>query len=307
MNNIVSGQEATHHAGDIVSAITRTSKHYATELAMVPWLTAACFAAELEHSARDGRQRVTKEEESITFASQAKSVTLPVRVRDAGHGFAVYAIPAALGQRSVDADGKHFKVADLGHGQTPLALFIMDHRDGDLGTYWEFGLAFLVTPRDMPWVMPAWYIKTSPVNDRFSCEAGRHLWSYNKTLDYHLNFVYEPDGKWVRFTLQQGSYRVLTIAFPRGGSGSSTAIPWYTYTLHHGKPHRILLTRTGRGERIRTGGDGVILVPGSTTENAPNSLGKLVHDLGLTGQSRPFLHGWTEHMSGEFGRPLPLH
>jgi hypothetical protein len=222
---------------------------------------------------------------------------------------AIYAVPSAIGQQSVDEDGKHFNVVELGRRQTPLAIFIIDQRDGDLGTYCEFGVAFFVTPRDEPWSVPGWYIKTSPVNDPFSCEAGNHLWSYRKTTDYDLAFTYEDD-KYVRCTLSRGSYGVLSISFPRGGSGSSTAIPWYTYTLGNGLllpkgiPHRTTFTRTGRGERIRAGGDGVTLEPSNATENTHDSLEKLVHELGLTKSSHPFLHSWTEHMSGEFGSPV---
>src|SRR5262249_24988527 len=190
------------------------------------------------------------------------SVTLPVSVRDAAHGFAVYTVPAALGQRSLAEDGKHFKVVDLGQGQTPLTLFIVDQRDGDLGKYLEFGLAFFVTPRNEPGAMPGWYIKTSPVNKAFSCEAGSYLRGYRKTTDYDL-YLNEDKPDSVCFTLSKGPSPVLTIAFPRGGSGFSTAIPRFTYTVHNDQPHRTIFTRTGRGERIRAGGDGVKLEPGS--------------------------------------------
>ena len=148
-----------------------------------------------------------------------RSVTLPVSVRDARHGWAIYVVPSAVGQQSVDEDGKHFNVVDLGRGQTPLTIFIIDQRDGDLGTYCEFGLAFFVTLREEPWTMPGWYIKTSPVNDPFSRDAGNSLWSYRKTTAYDLAFTYEDDTR-VRCTLSRGSYRVLSLSFPRGGSGS---------------------------------------------------------------------------------------
>jgi hypothetical protein len=315
MSNTVAGQGTTPPAGDMVSTIVNTYKHYAAELAIVPWLAAVRFEAELASGASRGAghrpgKTLAREEKPGTFARGGKSVTLPVSVRDAKHGLAIYAVPTAAGQRSVDEDGKHFKVVELGRGQTPLAIFIIDQRDGDLGTYGEFGIAFFVTPRDEPWAMPGWYIKTSPVNDPFSRDAGNHLWSYRKTTEYDLAFTYEDDQH-VRCTLSRGPYRVLTISLPRGGSGSSTAIPWYTYTvgngtrLPEGMPHRTIFTHTGRGERVRAGGAGVKLEPGSATENAHDRLWKLVYDLGLTENSHPFLHSWTEHLSGEFGSPSP--
>jgi hypothetical protein len=204
-SDVVSGQAAAQNAGDIVSTITRTYRHYATELAMMPWLAAARLEAELARGANSGAghragQIFTPEKKSSIFAKEGRSVTFPVSVRDARHGLAIYAVPSAIGQQSVDEDGKHFNVVELGRRQTPLAIFIIDQRDGDLGTYCEFGVAFFVTPRDEPWSVPGWYIKTSPVNDPFSCEAGNHLWSYRKTTDYDLAFTYEDD-KYVRCTL----------------------------------------------------------------------------------------------------------
>jgi hypothetical protein len=315
MSTAVAAPGTTPQAGDIGSTSSGTYKHYAAELAMVPWLAAARLDAELASSANRGAghragQAVTSQEKSSAFVQGGKSVTLPVSVREARHGLAIYAVPSAAGQRSVDEDGQHFKVVELGRGQTPLAIFIIDQQDGDLGTYGEFGIAFFVIPRDEPWAMPGWYIKMSPVNDAFSRDAGNHLWSYRKTTDYDLALAYANDQH-VRCTLSRGSYRVLTISFPRGGSGSSTAIPWYTYTvgnglrLPRGVPHRTIFTRTSRGERIRAGGAGVKLEPGSAAENASDRLWKLVYDLGLTENSQPFLHSWTEHLSGEFGSPSP--
>src|SRR5215510_1546463 len=73
ISNVVSGQEAAQNSGDIVSTIISTYKHYAAELAMVPWLAAVRLDAELASVANRGAgQTFTSEEKSHTFTKDGK-------------------------------------------------------------------------------------------------------------------------------------------------------------------------------------------------------------------------------------------
>jgi len=293
---------------DMLSVALQDSKHYALEVAMLPWLAAVRVSRELEDMEPLERgegftERLAREQEAFTFVGAEKSVTLPARVQNASQGLALYEVPMVIGQQQVDEAGQHFTVVNIGRGQTPLAVFIVDYRHSDLGTYQEFCLACLVTPKHRPWAVPGWYITMSPVNDHFASAAGHSLWGYPKTAEYAVDFnATQPDS--MCCILSKRSSPVLTVCFPRGGSGSSTAIPWYTYAVRHHQPQRIIFMRTGRGERIRFGGQGVTLRLGNATDHQDDSLWKLVHELELL-EKRPFLHSWTEYMSGEFGIPAP--
>jgi Acetoacetate decarboxylase (ADC) len=299
------GVGSPYVSGDIFQGFTREYRNYVMEMAVVPWLAAERFGAELgevDHAESGPRER--------TWSIQNKPVMLPVRIRDASQGVAIYAVSASLVQKTLDAKHEPFRALELGRGRTPLVIFIMHYREGDLGTHDELGIAFLVTPKHDPSAMPGVYLRAAPVNEAFTYHAGREIWGYRKTVMKGLTFEYA--GKRACCILREGGHELLTISLPRSGSGSSTAIPIPTYTLIDHIPHRTIFLRSGRGEYIRAGGHHVELTLGADKDlglgRDDDDLGhtlRLLRTLGLP-QRSPLLHAWTEHMSGEFGIPYAL-
>jgi len=252
----------------------------------------------------DGHLKVYGRQEGGSYLIEDKPVMLPARVEDASQGLAVYLVSKQPVQQILDADpGQPFKALNLGNDRTPLAIFIVDYRQSDLGSYHELGIAFFVAPRNDPLAI-GMYIRELPVDEQLSCNAGREIWGYPKTVQ-SLHFVYEP-GSASCALIKSGSDRpLLAITFERGGSESSHALPSYSYTMKRGMPHRTIFTRSGLNERIRLGGAGVKLVLDNHQAVASGGVWQMLQASRLT-NTTPILHAWTEHMSGEFGTPYLL-
>src|SRR5690606_32737225 len=119
------------------------------------------------------------------YPIQGRTVELPVVVRDASAGVATWLVPAREVQRLLpDA----FEAATVLPGRTPLAIAVIDYRDNDLGDYDEVSITCFVRPRGgprgLPWVGTltdllrgrlGTYIWKLPVNQAFTCEAGRTI------------------------------------------------------------------------------------------------------------------------------------
>src|SRR5215510_5092505 len=112
-------------------------------------------------------------------------VSLPCVVRDASAGTAMFEVGLDAGQRMVpDA----FEVVESAPGLCQLVIAVIDYRDNDLGDYLEIGITFFVVPRG-GLGEPGTYIYRLPVDQGFTCEAGRLIWGFPKsveeiTLDY---------------------------------------------------------------------------------------------------------------------------
>jgi hypothetical protein len=293
--------QGTPASADFVGAFLREFRHYAGEMALVPWLALERLGDGLRSPDLLGQPGKTVYDEI-----EGRRVILPVRVLDAAQGMAVYAVSREVVQTFLTDTKAPFNAVDLGRGRTALAIFGVHHREGDLGSFNEVGAAFYVAPQVDPLAIGL-YIFDFPVNSSFSNVAGKAIWGYAKSLAT-VDVAFESTR--ATWTLARAGARqpVLTIGFPRGGHGASTAIPLPTYTLSGPAPAHItrtVVTRTGRGERIRTHGRGVRLELGNPTANADDRLWRILHQLDVAGR-RPMLHAWTEHMSAEFGIPATL-
>jgi acetoacetate decarboxylase len=290
------------------------------EMALVPFLAAEEFVAALDRSSISVKENSTYfiDEEQGELAKdekRGKRIILPLRIRDAAQGLAIYAVSTNAAQSCLDKlveaelrqkQPNPFIVMDIGRGQTPLAIFVAHYREGDLGTHNELGVALFVTPKDHPSAGPGIYLVDLPVDQRLTLGSAG-IWGLPKTLadlrlkleeaKAHFTFLRRRVG-------ERGAVNrpILTITFPRGGTSSSTAIPIYLYTLLDGRPHKTIFMRSGRGEGLGAGGG---LVELHFDDASRDSLCKLFHDLGLA-EKKPFIEAWSECMSGEFGEPRSL-
>src|SRR5690348_4466203 len=108
-----------------------------------------------------------------------QTVTMPVQVRDASAATILYEVDAAAAQALVPGDA--FRVVENEPGRAHFALVLVDYRDNDLGAYHEVGFTFFVRP--VAGGEDGTFITRLPVNQAFTCEAGRTIWGFPKTVE----------------------------------------------------------------------------------------------------------------------------
>jgi hypothetical protein len=240
---------------------------------------------------------------STRYEIQGRAVSMPVVVRDASAGVATFLVSSRVARRLVpDA----FEVVEVLPRRTPLAIAMIDYRDNDLGDYDEVSLTFFVRPRGagggVPW-LGAWidlvrgrlgtYIWKLPVDQAFTCEAGRTIWGFPKTVE---SISIERTGSCARCRLEMDGAHVLTLSIPHGGSRAMPDQDLVTYTLIEGVAHRTRFAQGGSGVGFSLGGARLEL----GTHEIADALGAL----GLP--KRPLFSMWTEHLHGRFEAPDKL-
>lgn len=238
------------------------------------------------------------------FEIQGRRVDLPVVVRDASNASATFLVPSAAAQRWVP-DGA-FEVAEILPGQGMLSIAAIDYRDNDLGDYDEVSIALFVRARGAKRGLPVLstfadflqgklgtYIHRLPVNQSFTCEAGKTIWGFPKTVE---EIALEARGDRISCRLAVDGVHALTISFPRGGTRTMPERELISYTYLHGVPHCTRAMMGGEGFAMRLGGAEIVL--GSHT---------LSNELRLLGLPRRALFTtWTEHMHARFEGPEKL-
>ncbi len=243
-------------------------------------------------------------ESAQTYTIQGKTVQMPVEVRDASTGVATYLVSAAAAQGLIP--GGDFRVAQVWPGRTPLALAAIDYRDNDLGDYNEVSITLFVRPRGASGGVPylsTWvdwlrgrlgtYIYRLPVDQAFTCEAGRTIWGFPKTVE-QIDFERRPDQLRCRLTMD-GAH-VLTLDLPRGGSRAMPETEITTFTHIEGVPHATRAVQRGEGLGFSLGGGALQL--------GAHPLAETLRRLGLPRRALACM--WIEHLSARFEAPAKL-
>src|SRR5262249_47610466 len=143
-----------------------------------------------------------------------------------------------------------------GMGRSPLIIFAIDHRESDLGSYLEIGVALLVRPRSNPRDLPGLLFLSLVVSEQFTIDASRTIWGYHKSLARNMDVRY-GDG-FATFCIDALDPTTLSISFPRFGSSRSSRVPCYIYSVPEldkdGVAHRTVLSRSAAGEGVQMGG-----------------------------------------------------
>jgi hypothetical protein len=237
------------------------------------------------------------------YQIQGRTVTMPVDVRDASSAVATWLLPARAVQRLLpDA----FEVATVLPGRTPVAIAVIDYRDNDLGDYDEVSITCFVRPRGarrgLPWIGSladlfrgrlGTFIWKLPVNQSFTCEAGRTIWGFPKSVE-SIHVRYEGDR--VQCRLEMDGQHVLTLHLPRGGTRTLPETETVTYTLIEGVPHRTRFVQGGTETGFRLGG--------ACLQLGTHPIADALRSLGLPG--RALMTMWTGHMRGRFDAPEKL-
>ena len=233
-----------------------------------------------------------------TFVIQGREVRLPVVVRDAASGAATYAVSAAAARRLIP-DGA-LEPVEIWPGRALCSLAVIDYRDNDLGDYNEVSIAFFVRERGgsrgVPYVgtiaeflrgRVATYIRHLPVDQRFTCEAGRTIWGFPKSVQ---RIDFDTDAARARCALHMDGQHVLTLSVPRGGGRRLPDSVMTTYTFIDGVAHRTAFSSGGEGVGFHLGGAELAL--------GTHPIADELRSLGLP--KRALMTMWMEHMHGSF-------
>jgi hypothetical protein len=225
-----------------------------------------------------------------SYEIDGTTVDLPVQVRDASAGTAVFEVDAAAAAALLPPD---FLVAEVSPGRAHLAIVVVDYRDNDLGSYREVGFMFFVRPRAGG--DDGTFIVRLPVDQAFTCEAGRRIWGFPKTIE-QIELAYADDA--ITCALSMEGELVLRIRLPRDANadGEMPPIPMTAYTMLDGVAHATTFTQGGLG--FSMGFDPVELEWGT------HPVAKELAALGMS--AVPAFTTWTERMRATFEAPRPL-
>jgi len=233
------------------------------------------------------------------YRIQGREVRFPVVVREASSGAVTYLVPTAAARALLP--GPEFEIVEMLPGRGLCALAIIDYRDNDLGDYNEISIALFVRPRGERPAIPYlgnWidmlrgnlgvHIIHLPVNQSFTCEAGRTIWGYPKTLQ-KIEFEYAPDR--ATGTLFYEGERALTLSVPRGGDKVIPKSQLKTWSYVEGVPHVTIAQQGVEGFGMKFGGAELTLGTGPIAEQ--------LRSLGLP--KRPLMCTWMEKFHARFG------
>jgi hypothetical protein len=206
-----------------------------------------------------------------------QTVTMPVEVRDASSATVMWDVDAAAVQALLPGD----------------AVALVDYKDNDLGSYLEIGLIAFVRPRAGG--EDGTFILRLPVDQEFTCHAGRDIWGFPKTVE-QISFDYADSSLTASLTVD--GELVLRLTVPRGGGDDMPAMPMASYTLLDGTPCATRFTQTGAGTQVVFGDEGV------TLELGDHPWAKELATLGLPAPA--LLSTWNERMTATFEDAVPL-
>ena len=189
-----------------------------------------------------------------SYEIAGRTVTMPCVVRDASAGTAMFDVDIAAARARVPHP---FEPIETAPGRCQVAIAVIDYHDNDLGDYHEVGVTFFVTPTGGPGDAAdreaGTFITRLPVDQSFTCEAGRTIWGFPRRSRTSPSTT--P-------TTRSPARCAWTVGWPcarpcRGRRRRDAALPLVTYSLVE-VPHRTAFTQGG-GSQVLAGGEGVVL------------------------------------------------
>ena len=203
-----------------------------------------------------------------------RTVPQPVEVRSAAQWGVQYLVPAPAAQRIVDPTG--LEVTGPLPGKALMALAVCRYDDTDLDSYHEVAVSFVVRPHDAPSNPSALdrvrefatgaigaYIHRLPVDQEFTCAAGRDIWGFPKwitTID-----IDEPEpgdrrtGSGTTIRLVDDGVQVLTLTLAGGGPVKLPSSAPPSYSFRDGVLRRTPWATSAEGVAGRPGGATLVL------------------------------------------------
>jgi len=180
------------------------------------------------------------------YVIQGRSVTMPCIVRDACSATATWLVSSRAARALLPSP--ELEIAEVLPGRGLLSIACIDYRDNDLGDYNEVSIAFFVRRRGdrkgVPYLGAAvdmmrgrlpTHIIHLPVNQSFTCEAGRTIWGFPKTVD---EIDFDTSGNRARCVWNKDGQNVLKISLPTGGNREFPEQTLCTYSYIDGALHK---------------------------------------------------------------------
>jgi len=236
---------------------------------------------------------------------EGERVALPVEVRSAKMVAATFLVDADAAQRVIAPSG--LRVARKQRGAKAIcSLSAVHYTDNDLGPYNEFAVGFMVEPAGpgpFPKGAQHTYIHHLPVNQAFTCAAGRGIWGFPKwvttiTFDDHPGRNGLPDrrGTTTGTVIEDGVLAVrLTVAHSPLPMPSKP-MEMVAYSWCDGVLRSTPWTTRNQAVRGRIGGAAVELGEGTMADE--------LRSLGLPKKALLTLR--TPRMAATFGLPTEL-
>lgn len=177
-----------------------------------------------------------------------------------------YLVPAQAAQRIVDPTG--LQVTGPLPGKALMALAVCRYDDTDLDAYHEVAVSFVVRPHDADRSATTGqrlaefakgqigaYIHRLPVDQEFTCAAGRDIWGYPKwitTID--IDEAPAARGAATVIRLVDEGQHVLTLSIARGWGVRLPDQAPPSYSLRDGTLRRTEWTMATEGSTGRFGG-----------------------------------------------------
>lgn len=242
---------------------------------------------------------------STSYRIEDQTVSLPCQVRKASSGAALYLVPAVAARKLLA--GPEIDVAEFLPGKAICTIAAIDYADNDLGDYLEVSIALFVRPKGeqplLPWI-GNWtalsrnklgvHILHLPVNQSFTCEAGRKIWGYPKTVQ-DIQMYYEDDR--ARCELIYDGSHALTFSVMRGGSKTLPENDVTTYSYIDGVAHKTTARQSVTGFSTHRGASAEL-------ELGSGIIADQLRSLGLP--KKPITSMWMGHMVANFGPAEPL-
>ena len=240
----------------------------------------------------------------VDFEFQGKSVTLPCIVQKASSLTSFFLVPSAAARRLLPDDA--LSVIEFLPGRTLLSLGCIDYEENDLGDYEEVMFALFVRESakgKAPGFARAWldfarsrlgtYVHRLPVNQTFTCEAGRALWGFPKTVE-EIRFDVR-DGR-VSWSLAMDGREVLSLLGKTGGKSKVPEMNARTYSYIDGRLHVTPFVSSASEVGFELGG--------AAPELGEHPVADELRSLGLP--KRPLMTVWAGRMRARFEAARPV-
>ena len=211
--------------------------------------------------------------ETGSYEVLGRTIGLPVEVRRAAQWGVQYLVPAAAAQRLVDPTG--LEVTGPLPGRALMALAVCRYDDTDLDAYHEVAVSFVVRRHDAPRGASASqrlkefgtgdigaYIHRLPVDQEFTCAAGRDVWGYPKwvtTIDIDEPAAGGGPGTGTTVRLVDDGVHVLSLTMAAGGPIKLPSQAPPSYSFRSGVLRRTEWTSASQGVTGRFGGATLVL------------------------------------------------
>lgn len=190
------------------------------------------------------------------YTIQGRAVSIPVEVRDARSWFATFAVPFDAAQALIEHSG--LVPASPLPGRALCSLAFVDYLDGDLDPYHEVAVAILVREPGAASRKPAGaFIHQLPVDQTFTCEAGRTIWGFPKFIA-EIDITVGARGA-ASATLTHEGEGVLGLRIGSGLPMPSRGTALDAFSYRDGVLRRTRWSLHGSGSRARPGGASVVL------------------------------------------------